>query len=158
MLIKILINYEVVIVFDQTKSSQIHEDISPLIVIKMIEHKVQQELSFLVLRALLLIVLEILRDQLQREVLEYYNRLYQNLQFLVTKKAPRIYRLINTIMKLNLVSLQDVNLPLLVDKFLEEFTRYTIALLIDFFSRYNQLVLAPKYRDIIAFITSLRLL
>ena len=61
-------------------------------------------------------------------------------------------------MKLNSVSLQDVNLPPLVDKFLEEFTRCTIALLIDFFSRYDQLVLVPKCRDMTAFITSLRLL
>jgi len=51
-----------------------------------------------------------------------------------------------------------MNLLPLVDKFLEEFTRYTIALLINFFSRYNQLVLILKYRDITAFITPLGLL
>ena len=60
--------------------------------------------------------------------------------------------------KLNLVTLRDVNLPPLVDKFSKEFARCAIMLLINFFSRYNQLVLAPKYRDITAFITPLRLL
>jgi len=61
-------------------------------------------------------------------------------------------------MKLNLVTLCNVNLPPLVDEFSKEFARYAIALLINFFSRYNQLVLAPKCRDMMAFITPLRLL
>ena len=47
--------------------------------------------------------------------------------------------------------LRDTNLPPLVDKFLEEFIEYIMALLIDFFSRYNQLGLALKSRDITAF-------
>ncbi len=51
-----------------------------------------------------------------------------------------------------------MNLPPLVDEFLEEFTRCTITLLIDFFSRYDQLVLVPECRDIIAFMTPLGLL
>jgi hypothetical protein len=33
--------------------------------------------------------------------------------------------------------LRDINLPPLVDKFLEEFIEYIVALLINFFSRYN---------------------
>ncbi len=51
-----------------------------------------------------------------------------------------------------------MNLPPLVNEFLEEFARYAIASLIDFFSRYNQLVLVLEYRDITAFMTPLRLL
>ncbi len=39
--------------------------------------------------------------------------------------------------KLNLVTLYNINLPLLVNEFSKEFTKYTITLLIDFFSRYN---------------------
>jgi hypothetical protein len=54
--------------------------------------------------------------------------------------------------------LRDVNLPPLVDKFLEEFIKCVAASLIDFFSRYNQLGLALKSRDITAFQTPLRLL
>jgi len=51
-----------------------------------------------------------------------------------------------------------VNILLYIDKFSKEFTKYTIALLIDFFSRYNQLVLTLEYKDITVFITLLRLL
>jgi hypothetical protein len=54
--------------------------------------------------------------------------------------------------------LKDTNLPPLVDKFLEEFIEYIAALLVDFFSRYNQLELALKSRDITIFQTPLGLL
>jgi hypothetical protein len=47
--------------------------------------------------------------------------------------------------------LKDANLPPLVDEFSEEFIGYIAASLINFFSRYNQLGLALKSRDITAF-------
>ena len=59
MLIEILINYKATIAFDWTKSSQIHKDVSPLIIIKTVVHKAWQELNFPVPRVLLLVVLEI---------------------------------------------------------------------------------------------------
>ena len=49
-------------------------------------------------------------------------------------------------------------MPLLVDEFLEEFARCQCASLIDFFSRYDQLTLDIKSRDIIAFMTPFSLL
>jgi hypothetical protein len=49
----------------------------------------------------------------------------------------RTYRLINVAIKMNLVTLRDANLLLSIDKFLEEFTRYTYTSLINFFLRYN---------------------
>ncbi len=51
-----------------------------------------------------------------------------------------------------------MNLPPSVDEFLEEFARCAIALLIDFFSGYDQLVLVPECRDMTAFMTPLGLL
>ena len=52
---------------------------------------------------------------------------------------------------MNKVILRDTNLSPLVDKFSEEFTGYVAALLVNFFSRYNQLGLALKSRDITVF-------
>ena len=49
-------------------------------------------------------------------------------------------------------------MPLLVDEFLEEFARCQCASLIDFFSRYDQLTLNVKSKDMTAFITPLSLL
>ena len=59
---------------------------------------------------------------------------------------------------MNIVTRRDVNLPLLVDKFVEEFVGYYIISLVNFYSRYNQMTLNPKSRDITAFFTPLRLL
>src|SRR5207248_10464180 len=59
---------------------------------------------------------------------------------------------------MNVVIRRDVNLPLLVDKFVEEFVGYYITSLVNLYSRYNQMTLNPKSRDITAFFTLLRLL
>ena len=53
--------------------------------------------------------------------------------------------------EVNRVLIKDINLLPLVDKFSEEFAEYTVALLVDLFSRYNQLMLAPKSRDLTVF-------
>jgi hypothetical protein len=55
----------------------------------------------------------------------------------VAKKEVGEYQLINIVIKINEVILRDTNLSPLVDEFLEEFIGYIVALLIDFFSRYN---------------------
>jgi hypothetical protein len=47
------------------------------------------------------------------------------------------YRLINTAMKMNEVTLRDANLPPSVDEFSEEFISYIAASLVDFFSGYD---------------------
>ena len=158
MLYKVLINYKEAIVFNQTECSKIHKDVSLLIVIRTILYKAQQEQNFPCLKALLPTVIQILRDRIQRRVLEKCYGLYQNPQFLVKKKVKKTYQLINAIIKINLVTLQDTNLLLTVNKFLEEFTRCYCALLIDFFLGYNQLTLDKKSKDITAFITLIRLL
>jgi len=59
---------------------------------------------------------------------------------------------------MNIVTRRDVNLPLLVDKFVEEFVGYYIISLVNLYSRYNQITLNPKSRDIMTFFTLLRLL
>ena len=61
-------------------------------------------------------------------------------------------------MKLNLVTLCNTNLLPNINKFSEEFIKYIIVFLINFFSKYNQLTLDFKYQDIIVFNTLLKLL
>ena len=61
------------------------------------------------------------------------------------------YRLINTVIKMNEVTLKDINLLLLINEFLKEFIKYITALFIDFFFKYNQLKLTLKNKDITAF-------
>ncbi|PMD54984.1 uncharacterized protein K444DRAFT_538865, partial [Hyaloscypha bicolor E] len=57
--------------------------------------------------------------------------------FLIIKKITRTYKLINTAIKINSVTLQDANLPLSTNEISEEFTKYTYTSLINFFSGYN---------------------
>ncbi len=59
---------------------------------------------------------------------------------------------------MNTVMRRDANLPLLVDEFTDKFVRCYITSLVDLYSRYNQMSLDPKSRDLTAFFTLLRLL
>ena len=49
------------------------------------------------------------------------------------KNTTRKYQLVNIAVGVNRVTIRDVNLPLSIDKFSEEFTSCTISSLIDFF-------------------------
>ena len=49
-------------------------------------YKAWQAASFLILKALLPLVIIMFKERLDREVLEYYNKLYRNTWFLVKKK------------------------------------------------------------------------
>jgi hypothetical protein len=99
-----------------------------------------------------------LKERLNRGVLEYSEGLYRNLWFLVKKKKPGDYRLINSAIHLNIVTRQDTNLPPFVDEFTEEFIGCYVISLVDLYSSYNQILLYPKSRDLTAFFTLLRLL
>jgi hypothetical protein len=56
-----------------------------------------------------------------------------------SEKKTGKYRLINTVIEINRITLKDTNLPFSINKFLEEFAGYIYFLLIDFFSRYDQI-------------------
>jgi hypothetical protein len=70
-------------------------------------------------------------------VLEYFKGLYKNLWFLVKKKKPGEYRLINLAIYLNVVIRRDANLLLSVNEFTDEFTGYYITSLVNLYSGYN---------------------
>lgn len=155
---ELMINREGAIAFDWKEVGKIHEDVSPPIVIKTIEHKAWQEPNFPCPRALIPIVVKMLQERLDRGVLEKCDGPYRNPWFLVAKKLAGTYRLINAAMKMNSVTLRDANLTPSVDEFSEEFAGCVIASLIDFFSGYDQLTLDKRSRDLTAFQTPLGLL
>ena len=61
-------------------------------------------------------------------------------------------------MEINKHFIQDANLPLFVNKFSKEFASCQIALIIDFFSRYDQIELDVRSRDLTSFQTLIGLL
>ena len=78
-----------------------------------------------------------LKEQLDRGVLEYSKGLYRNPWFLVKKKKPGEYKLINSAMYLNIVTRRDANLPPSIDEFADEFIGYYIISLVNLYSGYN---------------------
>ena len=102
--------------------------------------------------------MKILKERLDKRVLEYSKGPYKNLWFLVKKKTSRDYRLINSAMHLNIITRRDVNLLLSINEFIKEFADYYIISLIDLYSGYNQILLYFKNRDLIVFFTPFKLL
>ena len=78
-----------------------------------------------------------LKERLNKGVLEYSKGLYRNLWFLVKKKKPGEYRLINLTMYLNVVIRRDINLLPFINEFTNEFTGCYIISLVDLYSSYN---------------------
>ena len=99
-----------------------------------------------------------LKERLNKGVLEYFKRLYRNPWFLIKKKKPGEYRLINLAIYLNIIIRQDINLLLLVNKFIDKFIGYYIISLVDLYFNYNQILLYLKSRDLIIFFILLKLL
>ena len=82
-------------------------------------------------------MIEILKNRVEKGVFKSSYNPYRNPWFLVKKKKKGKYRLINTTMEINRVTVRDINLPPSINEFSEEFVKYIIASLIDFFSGYN---------------------
>jgi hypothetical protein len=78
-----------------------------------------------------------LKERLDRGVLKYFKELYRNLWFLVKKKKPGEYRLINLAIYLNIVIRRDANLLLSIDEFINEFAGYYIISLVNLYFSYN---------------------
>jgi len=77
-----------------------------------------------------------LKDRVEKNVLEPSYGPYRNPWFLVKKEKGK-YRLINTAMEINRVTVRDTNLPPFVNEFSKKFTGCIITFLIDFFSGYD---------------------
>jgi hypothetical protein len=99
-----------------------------------------------------------LKERLNKGVLEYSKGPYKNPWFLVKKKKPGDYKLINSATHLNTVTRRDTNLLPSINEFAEEFIGCHITSLVDLYSGYNQMLLYLKNRDLTAFFTLLRLL
>jgi hypothetical protein len=78
-----------------------------------------------------------LKERLDKRVLKYSKGPYKNLWFLVKKKKPREYKLINLAIYLNVIIRRDTNLPLSINEFANEFTGYYITSLVNLYSSYN---------------------
>jgi len=99
-----------------------------------------------------------LKERLDKGILEYSEGPYKNLWFLIKKKTLKDYRLINSATHLNIITRRDANLLPSVNEFTEEFADYYIISLVDLYSGYDQMLLYFKSRDLTVFFTPLKLL
>ena len=136
LLYKMLYNREAGLLFNFKKYSKVWSKVAFLQEIYTIKYQVWQLPRFLVPRALNRVVTNIVKEQLNNNILELYYRLYKNPWFLVEKKNKK-YCFINTAIKINKVTIYNTNLPPSINKFSEDFAKCVVALLIDFFSGYN---------------------
>ena len=97
-----------------------------------------------------------LRECLQKGLIELFYALYRNPYFLVKKKEENKYRLINNAVEINWVIIRDGNFPSAVDEFSEEFGNCVITSFIDFFSGYDQVEFDERSRDLTSFYTLIR--
>jgi hypothetical protein len=98
-----------------------------------------------------------LKDRIDREILESCYEPYRNPWFII-KKKNRKYRLVNHAAELNRHTIRDANMPLNINTFSEKFIEYVMAFFINFFSGYDHVKLDFKCRDMITFIIPLGLL
>jgi hypothetical protein len=98
-----------------------------------------------------------LYDRIRHRFLEQSYTFYYNVWFLIRKKDSKI-RLINSVTKMNTVTIKDAFIPLGADEFAEDFAMYKVLSLLDFFLGYNQAPLDTKSQDIITFTIPIGLL
>ena len=89
-------------------------------------------------------MIEMFKDRVEKGVFKLSYGLYRNPWFLMKKKKKGKYHLINIIIKINRVTVRNINLPPSINEFFKEFINYIIAFLIDFFSSYNQIKLDKR--------------
>ncbi|KAK3946546.1 hypothetical protein QBC32DRAFT_366329, partial [Pseudoneurospora amorphoporcata] len=106
----ILYNREAALAWNFTECGRIHRDVFPPQRIRTIPHRAWQSKSVPIPKALTDKVIELLRDRVNRGILEESHAAYRNNWFLVKKKDGGL-RLINDAQKINGVTLRDAFAP-----------------------------------------------
>ena len=99
----------------------------------------------------------LLRERLQRGVLEESQGAYRNAWFLVSKKDGGL-RLINSATRINKETIRDAFIPPSAEEFSEDFGICAILSLLDFSSGYDHVPIDEKSRDLTTFATPIGLL
>lgn len=157
LLADILHNRESALAWSFEHCGRVRELVAPPQVLKVVEHKAWQASSIPIPRALHGKVVELLRERLQRGVLEESQGAYRNAWFLVSKKDGGL-RLINSATRINKETIRDAFIPPSAEEFSEDFGMCAVLSLLDFFSGYDQVPIDEKSRDLTTFATPIGLL
>ena len=153
----IMFNREAALAWDFPHCGKVRPSVAPPQIIKVVEHKAWQASSIPIPRALRDDVIKILRERLDRGILEESQGAYRNAWFLVNKKDGGL-RLINSATRMNKETVRDAFIPPSAEEYSEDFGMCKALSLLDFFSGYDQVPLDPKSRDLTTFATPIGLL
>jgi hypothetical protein len=153
----ILFKYEGVFAFEDSEMGLLDPAIEPPIKIHTVPHQPWQQQNLRLPKAMQDAATAIVKEKIANGTLEPSQGSYRSRYFLVTKKEPGAWRLINDVQPLNKVTIRDAGMPPAVDQFSEEFAGYPISSSIDFYAGYYQILLDLASRDLTAFLTELGL-
>jgi hypothetical protein len=153
---QVLLNREMALAWDFTECGRIDHEIIPPQVIRTIPHSAWQSKSIPIPKPLLPKVIDLLRQRIQRGIIEEGHGSYRNNWFLVLKKDGGL-RLINDAQKANKVTIRDAFTPPAAEEFSEDFGGCKVISLLDLFSGYDQVTLDEKSRDLTTFSTPIGL-
>src|SRR5271169_1991457 len=155
--VDILFEYEGAIAFEDSEMGFLNPEIEPPVVIHTVPHSPWQQQNLRLPKAMQEAATAIVREKLANGVFEFAQGPYRSRYFLVEKKAPGTWRLVNDIQQLNKVTIRDSGMPPSVDEFSEDFAGYPITSAINYYSGYNEIILDKGCRDLTAFLTDLGL-
>jgi len=151
--IDVLFEFEGALVFTDSEMGLLHESIEPPVVVHTVPHSPWQQQNLRLLKLMQGAALAIIKEKLENGMLEYSQGPYRSRYFLVAKKKPGEWRLINDVQPMNRVTIRDAGMPPAIDEFSEDFAGSPIASSIDFYSFYYQILLAMDSRDLTAFLS-----
>ncbi|RYP58219.1 hypothetical protein DL770_010482 [Monosporascus sp. CRB-9-2] len=153
---EMLFRKKAALAWDWQNCGKIKSNVAPDYEIRTVPHKAWQTKGITVPANLKDKLIEVLRVRIQRGIFEQSYAAYRNAWFLVEKKNGSL-QLINSATKLNAVTLRDAFMPENCDEFSADFAMCSLVTLVDFFSGYDQVTLAPASRDLTIFATPLGL-
>ena len=155
---EILFEKEGAIAFSDEEMGLLNPEIEPPVEIHTVPHDPWQQQNLRLPKAMQDEANRIIRSNLKAGNYEFSQGPYRGRYFLVEKKKPGTWRLVNDIQPLNGVTIRDSGMPPSVDEFSEDFAGYPITSAIDYYSGYYQIPLDEASRDLTAFLTLLGLL
>ncbi|HMD13399.1 MAG TPA: hypothetical protein VKI62_02095, partial [Bacteroidota bacterium] len=153
--VDILFEYEGAIAFEDSEMGFLNPEIEPPVVIHTVPHSPWQQQNLRLPKAMQEAATAIVREKLANGIFEFSQGPYRSRYFLVEKKAPGTWRLVNDVQQLNKVTIRDSGMPPSVDEFSEDFAGYPITSAIDYYSGYYEIALDKRSRDLTGFVTEL---
>ncbi len=138
-LMTVLFNWESALSWHFSHLKRLQSEVVSSQKIWTISHKTWQISEFQVLRALKEELINILKKQLDSDILKSCQGSYQNSWFLVQKSQKGKYHLINAVMHINNVTIKDINISLNIKQFMKEFTDLQAVSFVNMQSEYNQI-------------------